>query len=158
MRVWPKTTDGPLLSGSKGALVSVSINVDPRHLESLLEALSQVSFPINPQIYHDALLVYRYADEREETEATTLVEFPSLCRSGRRSPACTGSLRVPPGDDAGDHHAGRNPPAPQPEPAPRGAPYVSRCRVKHRLTAAAREAIYRRSFSRRPAASKPAAS
>src|ERR1039457_5604385 len=77
MSVWPPTTAGPFPSGRNGALVSVSINVDPRHLESLLEALAQVGFPVNPQIYHDALMVYRYADGREETEATTLVEFPA---------------------------------------------------------------------------------
>src|SRR6516165_9008126 len=65
------------LCGREGALVCVSISVDPRHLESLLEALSQVSFPINPQIYHDAALVYRFADDHEESEATTLVEFPA---------------------------------------------------------------------------------
>jgi len=50
------------LCGRDGALVTVSIGVDPRHLESLLEALAQVSFPINPQIYHDTL---------------TRVEFPA---------------------------------------------------------------------------------
>ena len=69
MSVWPKPLprgwgDTPSLSSSEGALVSVSISVDPHCLESLLEALAQVSFPINPQIYHDAAIVYRYADER----------------------------------------------------------------------------------------------
>ena len=42
------------LCGREGVLVSVSIHVDPRHLESLLEALAHLQFPINPQIYHDA--------------------------------------------------------------------------------------------------------
>ena len=60
MRACHKTAPtNPALSGSEGTLVSVSICVDPRHLEPLLEALAQVSFPINPQIYHDAALVYR---------------------------------------------------------------------------------------------------
>ena len=55
MSVWPKILPStPSLSGREGDLISVSINVDPRYLESLLEALAQVSFPINPQIYHDA--------------------------------------------------------------------------------------------------------
>ncbi len=43
--------------------MSVSIQVAPRHLESLLEALASIPFPINPQIYHGAL--------------RTLVEFPA---------------------------------------------------------------------------------
>ena len=78
MSVWPKTSPAaPSLSGREGDLISVSINVDPRYLESLLETLAQVSFPVNPQIYHDAAIRYVYADGREETEATTLVEFPA---------------------------------------------------------------------------------
>ena len=51
------------LCGREGPLLSVSISVDPRHLESLLEALAQLTFPINPQIYHDAALIYRFPDE-----------------------------------------------------------------------------------------------
>jgi len=78
MSVWPKTLPAsPSLLGREGALVSVSIDVDPRRLESLLEALAQTSFPINPQIYHDAAVVYLYADGREETRSATLVEFPA---------------------------------------------------------------------------------
>lgn len=65
------------LSTSEGALVSVSIHVDPRDLEGLLEALSRIDFPINPQIYHDAEIVTIYTDGREEVEATTVVEFPA---------------------------------------------------------------------------------
>jgi hypothetical protein len=78
MSVWPHTLPAsPSLSGREGALVSVSIDVDPRRLESLLEALAQTSFPINPQIYHDAAVVYLDADGREETQTATLVEFPA---------------------------------------------------------------------------------
>jgi hypothetical protein len=51
-----------MLSGNEGELVSISIDVDSRSLESLLETLSRVTFPINPQIYHGAL---------------TTVEFPA---------------------------------------------------------------------------------
>ena len=65
------------LETSEGALISVSIAVEPRNLETLLEALAEVGFPINPQIYHDAAVVTRFADGREEREATTLVEFPA---------------------------------------------------------------------------------
>jgi hypothetical protein len=42
------------LSGREGELVSVSISVDPRDLEALLESLASVKFPVNPQIHHGA--------------------------------------------------------------------------------------------------------
>ena len=125
MSVWP-------LSTPEGQLVSVSIRVDPNGLESLLEALARVSFPINPQIYHDAAVVYRYADEHEKSEATTLVEFPACeTRLSEVRSALEGlgfdsaaMLVVSMLDDIQS--------ASLPEPAPQGADYVSRCRVKHR--------------------------
>ena len=40
------------LCGSEGELVSVSILVEPRLLEDLLDALAGISFPINPSIRH----------------------------------------------------------------------------------------------------------
>jgi len=73
MSVWPSTVpDSPSLAGSEGELVSVSIAVEARLLESLLEALAHADFPINPQIYHDAV---------------TQVEFPAYAGqlSGLRS-------------------------------------------------------------------------
>lgn len=60
MSVWQNTP--PTLSGREGELVSVSISVEPRELESLLEALAMVHFPINPQIIH---------------HPETVVEFPA---------------------------------------------------------------------------------
>ena len=137
MSVWPKPLprgrgDTPSLSSSEGALVSVSISVDPHFLESLLEALAQVSFPINPQIYHDAAIVYRYADEREETESTTLVEFPAYAQrlddvrgalgANGFDPACmemTGMLE----EIQSEARAA---------PAPPGSTWLSRYRVKRR--------------------------
>jgi hypothetical protein len=65
------------LSSAEGALVSVAIRVEPRRLEALLEALAQVAFPINPQIYHEAEIELRGADGLAATEVTTLVEFPA---------------------------------------------------------------------------------
>jgi len=62
MSVWQCPRSASPLSGSEGELVSVSITVDPRDLEGLLEALAHVDFPINPQIYHGA---------------ATIVEFPA---------------------------------------------------------------------------------
>ena len=85
MSVWPKTlpVTTPSLSTAEGALVSVSIHAEPHCLESLLEALAQVSFPINPQIYHDAALVYRYADGREQTSADHPGGIPRLRKPSR---------------------------------------------------------------------------
>ena len=133
MSVWPKTLPvTPSLSTPEGALVSVSIHVEPHYLESLLEALALVSFPINPQIYHDAALVFRYADGHSETEAITLVEFPAYeGRLGevRRAieaygfhESCIQAVGM-----LDEIQSGL-----QPEPAPEGAAYVSRYRVKHR--------------------------
>ena len=63
MSVWPNSAPPvPGLLGTEGELVSVSVFVEPRRLEELLEALTQVDFPINPQIYH---------------QAATVVEFPA---------------------------------------------------------------------------------
>jgi hypothetical protein len=65
MSVWPKSVPANLsLPDSEAALVSVSIQIAARHLESLLEALAHIEFPINPQIYHDA-------------GSSALVEFPA---------------------------------------------------------------------------------
>ncbi|MCX6629801.1 MAG: hypothetical protein NTW28_19460 [Candidatus Solibacter sp.] len=133
MSVWPKTPPvTPSLSTAEGALVSVSIHVEPHCLESLLESLALVSFPINPQIYHDAALVYCYPGGREETESVTLVEFPAYegrldevrraVQSYGFQPDCIHAIGML--DDIQSDL--------QPEPAPEGAAYVSRHRVKRR--------------------------
>ncbi len=69
MSVWQSYSSASVLSGSEGELVSVSVSVDARDLEALLEALSQVRFPINPQIHH--------AVGRSQSRAGTQVEFPA---------------------------------------------------------------------------------
>ncbi len=123
------------LCGRQGALVSVSISVDPRHLESLLEALAQVSFPINPQIYHDAVLVYRFADDHEEAESTTLVEFPAY---EDQLDGVTSAIRAFDFDPASLHVTGMLDEIQAQltlEPAPQGAPYLGRYRVKRRAAA-----------------------
>ncbi len=66
-----------VLRGAAGELVSVRIIVEPRMLEDLLEALARVPFPINPQIYHQAVLVGLNSDGKRESSAATLVEFPA---------------------------------------------------------------------------------
>ena len=68
MSVWPGAPSASVLCGSEGELYSVSICVDPRHLELLLEALAQVDFPINPQIYHP---------DGHPPNARTTVVFPA---------------------------------------------------------------------------------
>ena len=68
MSVWQCAPSASPLSGSEGELVSVSISVDPRDLEGLLEALAHIDFPINPQIYHA---------DGHSAQARTVVEFPA---------------------------------------------------------------------------------
>jgi hypothetical protein len=133
MSVWPKPLPALApLSGSEGELVSVSVSVDPRRLEFLLEALASIPFPINPQIYHEAAEVRRYSDGRETVEDATLVEFPaydSRLEEVRRALAVSGF------DPASVHisgmldeiQAGRLNEVPPP-----GAPYVSRYRVRRK--------------------------
>ena len=71
MSVWQYEPSTSVLSGSEGELISVSISVDPRHLEALLEALAQVDFPINPQIYHA---------EGHAPQDRAIVVFPAYAR------------------------------------------------------------------------------
>lgn len=42
----------PRLSSSQGELVLVRVTIEPRLLEDLLDRLSGLSFPINPQLFH----------------------------------------------------------------------------------------------------------
>ena len=136
MSVWPEVLPASL-SGREGDLVSVSIHVDPRSLELLLEALAQVSFPINPQIYHDAAIVCRYADGCEDAEGVTLVEFPAYAGRLDEVRRALESHGFDPANlcvigmlDA--IHEDRTA-----EPAPAGAKYVARYRVRCRATAGA---------------------
>jgi hypothetical protein len=98
----------------------------------MLEALALVDFPINPQIYHDAAMVYRYADGRQETEALTLVEFPAY--EGRVAEVRRAIEAY--GFDAECLHGKAMleeiQAEVQAEAAPEGAAYVSRQRVKRR--------------------------
>jgi hypothetical protein len=131
MSVWPEAP--ALLAGSEGELVSVSIDVDPRYLESLLEALARLAFPVNPQIYHDAEMVYGYADGREEVRSTTLVEFPAYEGQLGEVRATLELFSFEPGcvqitNMLADIHAEQVPEVPPP-----GARYYSRYRRKFRL-------------------------
>ncbi len=135
MSVWPPEPSAAL-SGSDGALASLSIDVDPRFLESLLEALARLSFPVNPQIYHEAEMVYRYADGHEETEAATLVEFPAYAGQLKEVREALAAFGFDPSSVyvtwmLAEIHA-----EPTVEAAPPGAPYVERYRRKFRLARA----------------------
>ena len=79
MSVWPSFSPAtsPVLHSSEGELVSISVTVEPRDLEDLLEALASLDFPINPQIYHDAAVTYYDQSGVEREERMTLVEFPA---------------------------------------------------------------------------------
>src|SRR4029077_4661630 len=126
----------PSLSTAEGTLVSISIHVDPHALESLLEALAQVSFPINPQIYHDAAMVYRSADGREETESITLVEFPAYAGRLDEVRRAVEAYRFEPEGILVTGMLDDIQPDLHPEPAPAGAPYLSRYRQKRRAAVA----------------------
>jgi len=82
MSVWPDFLPEPsaALLGSEGELISISVTVAPRDLEDLLEALAALDFPINPQIYHDATVVYVDPDGTRHAQPWTLVEFPAYGR------------------------------------------------------------------------------
>jgi len=133
MTVSPSAAPAVSLLTSEGALVSVSIAVDPRRLEALLDALAQLDFPINPQLYHDAEVIFTYPDAREESEPATLVEFPAV--AGRLDQV-TRAL------EAGGFDPARSMQATAmwnevradclPQPAPAGAPFVSRRHRKFR--------------------------
>lgn len=132
MSVWPNSRQcNPVLSGAEGELVSVTISIEPRFLESLLEVLARLDFPINPQIYHQAATVYVYPDGREVSEPATMVEFPAyagrlpeirqaLARNGFDS----GSLHYR--NMLDDIHSKFDI-----APAPPGAPYSMVVRYKH---------------------------
>src|ERR1035438_6042316 len=66
MSVWLNpASSGFNLSSSEGELLAVSVRVDPRRLEALLEALALVPFPINPQIHHGAETVVAFPAYRD---------------------------------------------------------------------------------------------
>jgi hypothetical protein len=142
MSVWPSLSSpaSPALHGSEGELVSISVTVEPRDLEDLLEALATVEFPISPQIYHDAAVIYIGPDGAERGEHSTLVEFPAYAewvpKIGAVLEACgfeNGAISVA---SMLDQIQGSE----RMEPAPPGAAYAYRVtRKSAKLAAAARQ-------------------
>jgi hypothetical protein len=78
MSVQPECgAESPALRGIEGELVAVRISIEPRLLERLLDALARLDFPINPQIYHDAVGVLTGPGGKEQTAPLEVVEFPA---------------------------------------------------------------------------------
>ena len=54
------------LHGTEGDLLLLSVAVEPRSLEALLDVLARLDFPVNPQLYHRS--------------AKSIVEFPAYAQ------------------------------------------------------------------------------
>ena len=139
MSVWSSVpqSHSPALHGSEGELVSVSVTVEPRDLEDLLEALAALDFPINPQIYHDAAVVYVDRGGGQREEPATIVEFPAYAGGLPKIRAVleasgfgTQAISVSPMLD--EIHTGH-----RAEPAPPGAAYAYRVLRKQAVAGAA---------------------
>jgi len=90
MSVWPVAEFAPHLRGAEGILLSIQVSVEPRLLEELLEALADISFPVNPEIHHSA--------SRGHDGRLTMVEFPcyeSRLDEARARCGATVSIRAP---------------------------------------------------------------
>lgn len=126
----------PTLRGAGGELILISIAVAPKSLESLLDALAELPFPVNPEIYHNADVARIYADGRQECEPAVLVDFPAWeynletvreALSARGfPPECLSARNLLEGLAAESETL----------PAPEGAPYVAIVRRKCMASAA----------------------
>jgi hypothetical protein len=132
MSVWSEPAANPPLAGREGVLVSVTIDVAARDLEALLDALANIDFPVNPQIYHDAAVRQLYADGRQSERPVTLVEFPAY--AGRVEEV--GRAVEARGFDRGSIHVSEMLDAIHSESllenSPPGTAYRSRCFLKRR--------------------------
>ncbi len=134
VRSFPET---PSLGGADGELISVTITVEPRLLEGLLDILARLDFPINPQLYHDAATVYQCPDGTRMLQPVAIVEFPAwadrlakvrdaLLAAGFRADCLSAKNML---EDIRSTAVE--------EPAPPGAPYKAIVRSKHALRATA---------------------
>jgi hypothetical protein len=133
MSVWAHASSAhsSALLGSEGELVSVSVAVEPRELEDLLEALAALDFPINPEIYHDAVIVYVKRDGEQRMEPSTLVEFPAYADRLPKIRAVLGSYGFASDKIAVSAFLDEVRAGDLIEPAPPGANYEYRVRRKH---------------------------
>ncbi len=138
MNVWPETRPGgsPLLVGREGELVSVSIAVEPKRLEQLLETLADLPFPVNPQIYHDGWQVLMYPDGRRETEPVTIVEFPAYAARLAEIRGALAAGAFDPDSAWADNLLAQINSECESRPAPPGASYSKLLRYRHLPTAA----------------------
>jgi hypothetical protein len=125
------------LHGVEGELVSVRITIEPWLLEKLLDVLSGLEFPINPQLYHDAATVAVGPGGARHIEPAAVVEFPAWdgrLQEIRDALVCSGfdSACVSLKGMLDDIHA----PAGE-EPAPPGARYQIIVRSRRLLRAIA---------------------
>lgn len=52
MCAWSPAPVAAVFSTPEGELIQIRVSTEPWHLESVLDCLASLSFPINPQIYH----------------------------------------------------------------------------------------------------------
>jgi hypothetical protein len=79
-------SDPPALASGEGELQSIRIELHPRHLEELLDALAELSFPINPRILHSS----------STAGPVTVVEFPAYSSRGGEVKAAVERCGLPP--------------------------------------------------------------
>ena len=91
MTIWPESSPGgfPSLAGSEGELVNVSIAVEPRLLERLLDALGELPFPVNPQINHRPAIIVEFP-----AYAGRLAEVRSLLAQRGLAPESVGARNM----------------------------------------------------------------
>jgi hypothetical protein len=134
--VWSEPAQNPSLSSREGDLVSIAIDVDARYLEPLLEALANVGFPINPQIYHDAVIRHLYPDGRQFDRPVTLVEFPAYAGRVDEVRRALGSHGFKPDSMHVSRMLDSMHSETLLESAPPGSAYLSRSFLKRRIAAA----------------------
>jgi hypothetical protein len=116
--------------------VLVSISIEPRRLELLLDTLAELPFPLNPEIYHNAVVTRVYPDGRQENEPAVLVDFPAWeCNLAAVQEALRARGFPPEAFSARNLLEGLQ--SEEEEiPAPQGAPYVVLIRRKSMAPAA----------------------
>jgi len=94
MSTRPQPTAGPALFSPEGELLFLRISAEPRLLEEVLEALSSLSFPVNPQLYHrpaQVIVEFPAYSERLEEVRAALGETASQLEITRGLAAAAGS-------------------------------------------------------------------
>jgi hypothetical protein len=135
MSVWP-SQETVSLAGQDGELVSLTITVEPRLLEKLLDVLAHLDFPINPQLYHDAATVSHNPDGTRAVQPIAIVEFPAWAGRLSRVRDALVVAGFPAACLSAKGMLEQIRSEAVEEPAPPGAPYQAIVRSKHALSAA----------------------